>query len=139
WTLRGSYAHVRADNDTMDVPLAQTPPPELKFGLDWRNGPWNAAAQTRLVASQSRVHARYGNIVGQDIGSTPGFSTFAINGSYRFDKRLLLAAGIDNLFDRKYAEHISKAGATIAGYNPATTRVNEPGRFAWIKLNMALD
>jgi len=139
WTLRGSYAHVRADNDTMDVPLAQTPPPELKFGLDWHNGPWNAAAQARVVASQNRVHARYGSIVGQDIGSTPGFSTFAINGGYRIDKRFLLAAGIDNLFDRKYAEHISKAGAAIAGYNPATTRVNEPGRFAWVKLNMTFD
>ncbi len=139
WTLRGAYAYVRAGNDTMDVALAQTPPQELKLGIDWQSGPWSAGAMARFVDDQDRVHVGYGTIVGQDLGATPGFTTFAINGSYRFNKRFLLAAGIDNLFDKTYAEHISRTGAAIAGYDPATTRVNEPGRFAWIKLNMALD
>jgi hypothetical protein len=31
------------------------------------------------------------------------------------------------------------AGVAISGYNPATTRVNEPGRFIWVKLNVALN
>jgi iron complex outermembrane receptor protein len=139
WTLRGAYAYVRADNDTMGVALAQTPPQELKLGLDWQSGPWSAGGLARFVDDQDRVHLGYGNIVGQDLGTTPGFATLAINGSYRFDKRFLLSAGIDNLFDKTYAEHISRTGAAIAGYDPATTRVNEPGRFAWIKLNMRLD
>lgn len=139
WTLRGAYAYVRADNDTMNVALAQTPPQELKLGVDWQSGQWSAGALARFVDNQDRVHVGYGNIVGQDLGATPGFSTYAINGSYRFDKRFLLSAGIDNLFDKVYAEHISRSGAAIAGYDPATTRVNEPGRFAWVKLNMALD
>lgn len=139
WTLRGAYASVRADNDTMDVPLAQTPPQELKLGIDWQSGPWSAGALARFVDDQDRIHLGYGSIVGQDLGKTPGFSTFAINGSYRFDKRFLVSAGIDNLFDKTYAEHISRTGAAVAGYDPATTRVNEPGRFAWVKLNVALD
>ncbi|MCX8087329.1 MAG: TonB-dependent copper receptor [Rhodocyclaceae bacterium] len=139
WTLRGVYAYVRADNDTMDVPLAQTPPQELRLGIDWQSGPWSAGALARFVDKQDRIHVGFGNIVGQDLGKTPGFSTFAINGSYRFNKRFFVSAGIDNLFDKAYAEHISRAGAAIAGYAPATTRVNEPGRFAWIKLNMTLD
>lgn len=139
WTLRGAYAYVHADNDTMGVPLAQTPPQELRLGIDWQSGPWSAGALARFVDKQDRVHVGFGNIVGQDLGVTPGFTTFAINGGYRFDKRLLVTAGIDNLFDKTYAEHISRSGATIAGYDPATTRVNEPGRFTWIKLNMTLD
>jgi len=139
WTLRGSYAYVRADNDSMDVALAQTPPQELRLGLDYASGPFSVGGLVRMVDKQDRVHVGYGNIVGLDIGETSGFATLALNGSYRFSKMALVSAGIDNVFDRTYAEHISRAGATINGYNPATTRVNEPGRFVWLKLNLALN
>jgi len=139
WTMRGSYAYVHADNDTMGVPLAQTPPQELKFGVDHKTGPWAFGSLARLVGRQDRVHRSYGNIVGQDIGATGGFATLSLNSSYRVSKMALLSAGIDNVFDRGYAEHISRAGATVAGYAPATTRVNEPGRFFWIKASITLD
>lgn len=139
WTLRGAYAYVHADNDTMNVPLAQTPPQELRLGLEYTTGPLNIGGLVRLVGEQDRVHPRYGNIVGQDIGATDGFTTLALHASYRLNKTLLLSAGIDNVFDETYAEHISRAGAAVAGYNPATTRVNEPGRFMWVKLNVAFN
>lgn len=139
WTMRGSYAWVRADNDTMGVALAQTPPQELKLGLDYRIGSFTVGGLTRIVGRQDRVHVGYGNIVGQDLGATGGFATLALNGSWRINRMATLAAGIDNVFDRTYAEHISRAGAAVAGYDPATTRVNEPGRFLWLKASFALN
>lgn len=139
WTMRGGYAYVHADNDSMGVPLAQTPPQELRLGLDYGTGPFTVGSLVRMVGRQDRVHVSYGSIVGQDIGATGGFATLALNGSYRASKMALVSAGIDNVFDRTYAEHISRAGATVSGYNPATTRVNEPGRFLWVKLNLALN
>ena len=138
-TLRGGYAYVRADNDTMGVALAQTPPQELRLGADYRFGDLTVGGLLRLVDSQDRVHPRYGNIVGQDIGATAGFGTLALTASWRVNKTWLVSGGIDNVTDRSYAEHISRAGAAVSGYNPATTRVNEPGRFAWVKLNVAFD
>jgi iron complex outermembrane receptor protein len=45
-----------------------------------------------------------------------------------------VTAGIDNLFDRTYAEHLSRSGAAVAGFEQ-TTRVNEPGRTIWLKLS----
>ncbi len=139
WTLRGGYAWVRADNDSMGVPLAQTPPQELKVGLDYATGPATVGGLVRMVGAQDRVHVGYGNIVGQDLGTSPGFATLALLSSYRFNKTALVSGGIDNVFDRTYAEHISRAGANVSGYNPATTRVNETGRFFWVKLNLALN
>ena len=139
WTLRGSYAHVRADNDTMGVPLAQTPPDELKLGLSYETGAWTFGGLARLVRRQDRVQVNYGSIVGQDIGPSGGFATLALNASYRIGKRALVSAGIDNVFDRTYAEHISRAAAAVAGYDAPTTRVNEPGRFVWAKLSMSFD
>ena len=46
--------------------------------------------------------------------------------------------GVDNLFDKAYAEFINRAGVALAGYD-STTRVNEPGRNWWLKLRIALD
>jgi iron complex outermembrane receptor protein len=63
---------------------------------------------------------------------------FSVNGGYRPKKGTLLSAGIDNLFDKAYAEAISRRGAMITGFDQ-TTRVNEPGRNLWVKVNIALD
>lgn len=138
WKLDGSLAYVRGDNDTDGTALAQLPPLELRLGASYDDKVWSYGALLRLVAEQDRFDRNKGNIVGQDIGRTAGFGIFSINGSYRPKKGVLIAAGIDNLFDKTYAEHISKAGAMVAGYLQ-TTRVNEPGRNAWIKASIALD
>ena len=63
---------------------------------------------------------------------------FSLNGGYRPKKGTLISGGIDNLFDKTYAEHISRGGAMVTGFTQ-TTRVNEPGRNLWVKLNIALD
>lgn len=135
FTLRGALAYVHADNDTMNVPLAQTPPLEGRVGLDYTTGAWTVGGLVRLVASQDRVHVGYGNIVGQDIGTTPGFATLAINAAYKPSKKWMVSAGIDNLLDKAYSEHLSR-GDTVDSGLPTGSRVFEPGRFIWAKLNL---
>ncbi len=135
WTLRGTLAYVRAENDTDDVALAQTPPLESRVGLDYTTGPWTFGGVLRMVAEQDRVDVGYGNIVGQDYGRTAGFSTLALNAAYKPNKQLLVSAGIDNLFDKTYAEHLARDNSFEAG---SSTRVNEPGRFLWVKLNYTM-
>jgi iron complex outermembrane receptor protein len=136
FTLRGSLAYVHADNDTLGTPLAQTPPLEGKLGLDYKTGAWTLGSVIRMVAAQNRVHVNYGNIVGQDYGTTPGFATLALNASYRPGKRSLVSFGIDNVFDKTYSEHLARDNTFEAGTG---TRVNEPGRFVWAKLNLSFD
>jgi iron complex outermembrane recepter protein len=132
---------VRGDNEPDGRPLAQLPPLEGRLGLTYDSGTWSVGSLLRLVAAQDRFDAGKGNIVGQDIGRTPGFGVLSLNGSYKPVKGALIAIGIDNVFDRKYAEHISRTGSPmggVAGY-VQTTRVNEPGRAVWIKAQLALD
>jgi len=73
--------------------------------------------------------------VGQDLGPTASFGVFSLNGAWRVARRANLTAGVDNLFDTKYAEFISRGGAMVPGFT-TTTRVNEPGRMLWIKLDL---
>ena len=136
WTLRGTLAYVHADNDSHDVPLAQTPPLEGRLGLDYNTGPWTFGGVVRMVAEQDRFDIGYGNIVGQDYGATDGFATLALNLAYKPGKQLLVTAGIDNVFDKTYAEHLARDNSFEAG---SSTRVNEPGRFIWAKLNYTFD
>lgn len=75
-----------------------------------------------------------GNVVGQDLGETAGFAVFSLNGAYPLSSQVSLAAGIDNLLDRNYAEHLNLAGSADFGYPAHPVRINEPGRTAWVRL-----
>ncbi|MDR1854090.1 MAG: TonB-dependent copper receptor [Azoarcus sp.] len=133
-TLKGtrSVAYVHGQNDSDHHALGQIPPLEGRLGLDWDNGKWSAGALWRLVAAQNRYARNEGNIVGQDMGKSGGFGVFSVNGGYRWSKTAQLSVGIDNLFDKTYAEHLSKSGADVSGYEQ-TMRVNEPGRSFWLR------
>ena len=135
-----TLSYVRADNNTDGKPLAQQPPGEGRIGLQYDNHVFSMGALARLVASQHRVDIGSGNIVanGKDIGPTAGFSVFSINGGYRLRTGFTFTAGVDNLLNRTYAEHVSQAGAIVPDF-VQTIRVNEPGRTAWLKLNVSLD
>ncbi|MBE0482460.1 MAG: TonB-dependent copper receptor [Bacterioplanes sp.] len=132
WTLMTAAAWVHGSNDSDNMPLGQISPAEARLGLTYDNQRWSAGALWRLVDDQNRVAVDTGNIVGQDIGKTPGFTVFSLHAGYRPHTDVLLTAGIDNLFDITYAEHLSRGGVDIGGYE-TTTRINEPGRNVWLK------
>ncbi len=133
--LETSLATVRGDNTTDNLPLAQLPPLEGRISLTYTRPTWSAGVLWRSVAAQHRVAIDQGNIVGRDIGPSPAFDVVSLNAAWSPTSTLRLSVGIDNLFDTTYAEHISRAGAAVAGFTQ-TTRVNEPGRFAWLKCDV---
>jgi iron complex outermembrane recepter protein len=137
WKADATLAFVRGDNDTDGTPLAQQPPLEARLALTREDPAWSAGALLRAVARQDRVDPGKGNIAGQDIGPTAGFAVLSLNAGWRASKAVTLTGGVDNVFDRTYAEHLSRNGAMIPGY-VQTTRVNEPGRTIWVKLQVAL-
>ncbi len=130
-TLAGTWAQNRSDGR----PLPQTPPVELRLGLDYAQGPWTAGALWRLVAAQHRVAQGQGNVVGQDLGASAGFGVLSLNTSYRVNPQLKLLLGVDNLFDKAYAEHLNLAGNAGFGL-PGNTRINETGRTWWLRADM---
>ncbi|MFC0048511.1 TonB-dependent copper receptor [Rheinheimera tilapiae] len=137
WQSDVTVAYTRGDNDTDGTALPQISPLEIKLGLSYAQDNWSVGSLVRIVGAQSYFDRDKGNIVGKDLGSTPGFAVVSFNGSWRPVASLLLTAGVDNLLDRTYAEFVSRAagngmGGGIPGY-VQTLRVNEPGRTAWLK------
>ena len=132
WEIGSSLAYTHGKNRTDGKPLAQTPPLEWNNTLAFDNGKYSAGALWRVVAKQNRYSKGQGNIVGQDIGASSGFGVLSLNAGWKFSKYATLQAGIDNVFNKTYAEFVSKGGDPSAGTQ--TLRVNEPGRTAWLRL-----
>lgn len=133
WKGEASLAWVRGENTTDDLPLAQLPPLESTLALTYNHTTWSTGLVGRFVHEQSRFAKNQGNIVGQDLGSTPGFETFSFHFSWKPAPWTQISLGIDNLLDKAYAEHLSRGGASIAGFPPPSLKINEPGRSGWIK------
>lgn len=135
WSISSNLAYTRGKNTTDNLPLAQTPPLEWNNTLAFDNGKFSAGALWKLVAKQNRYAKGQGNIIGQDIGASAGFGVLSVNAGWKFNKYATLQAGVDNVFNKTYAEFVSRSGGFV---DPAagikTTRVNEPGRTAWLRL-----
>lgn len=137
WLVDATLAYTHGSNLTDGRPLAQQPPLELKFGGEYRHHDWTFAGLWRIVASQDRVAIGQGNIIGNDFKETAGFGTLAINAHWQIAPQWQISFGIDNLLDHTYAEHLSTAGAMVAGFEQ-TAQVHEPGRTFWFKLDYQL-
>lgn len=138
WKTDASLAYAWGKNSSDDRPLAQTPPLEARFGLGYERSDWSAGALWRLVAAQNRVDQGKGNVVGKDFGKSGGFAVFSLNGAYRISASVKLSAGVDNLFDRDYGEHLNLAGNAGFGFSADDPQaVNEPGRILWSKLDFS--
>ncbi|MGN6928950.1 hypothetical protein ACTHTV_13860, partial [Neisseria sp. P0015.S010] len=61
-----------------------------------------------------------------------GFGVLSLNAGWKFSKYATLQGGVDNVFNKTYAEFVSRGGDPSAGTQ--TMRVNEPGRTAWLRL-----
>ncbi len=135
-TLGGTLAYAWGENRSDGTPLPQMPPLESRLRLDWEGQRWSAGALLRAVARQGRVALDQGNVVGRDLGRSAGFATLGLSGGYRVSEGLRLSAGIDNVFDRRYSEHLNLAGSADFGF-PAdpVLRIAEPGRNLWLKGN----
>lgn len=136
WSTQATLSYSHGNNDSENRPLGQISPMEARVSLDYQKEQWTAGLYLRTVAEQDRVAIGQGNISGQDLGKTDGFTTLSFSAGWKASEQMLVTFGIENLFDTEYAEHISRSGAgnDVPGSQPMF-RVNEPGRTAWIKLD----
>ena len=138
WKADATLAYAWGKNTTDGKALPQMPPLDTRLGLTYSEDDWSAGALWRVVARQDRIDRNAGNVVGKDYDKSAGFGVFSLNGAYRINKNLKVSAGVDNLLDKNYSEHLNMAGNAGYGY-PATdpTPINEPGRTLWTKIDVS--
>ncbi len=67
---------------------------------------------------------------GQDVGPTPGWVVLDLAGTVEIGAGFGIRAGVANVFDRTYANHLNRASA----FDPVAVQVNEPGRTYWLRV-----
>ncbi|MBF0621524.1 MAG: TonB-dependent copper receptor [Magnetococcales bacterium] len=123
-----TIAYTWAENETDNRPLAQIPPLEMGLTSDYTADKWSVGGKLRLTSKQTRVDDDTAVGSGLDSGETPGFGVFDMYGSVTPIKDFKIKLGVNNLFDRAYAEHLNRSSS----FDPTQVQVNEPGRSIWL-------
>lgn len=129
-----SLAYAWGEERGDGAPLPQISPLESKLGLTYENQSWTSNAILRMVSAQRRISENMGNVVGYDFDTSRGFATVDLNSRYTFNPHFTLTIGIDNLFDKTYADHLNKAGSSAFGY-AANESFNQAGRMLWASVD----
>ena len=137
WSAGASLAWVRGFNLTRHTSLPQRPP--LTATLEARYAQGGLSAGVKLLAAMRQKHIDYGTggVDGFDQGPTPGHATVSLDASWQIQRGLTFSAGIDNLFNRQYSEHLSAGAApgTPRSLVEPLSRLNEPGRAFWLRVS----
>lgn len=129
-SLLGSAAYLWGEDTDNDIPLPEIAPIEGKLGLRYEDkGLW-VEAMGRFVDNQERD-------AGIDPGETRGFDTYDLRAGYKLKENLMITAGVENIFDTYYYEHLSKNFAFNQDGHTTRERIPEPGRNAYVNLNFA--
>ncbi|EED35105.1 TonB-dependent copper receptor [Luminiphilus syltensis NOR5-1B] len=135
WRATVGVAYVHAENTSDDRAIAQTPPLSLNARLEFQEGPWVFSGEMLSEARQSRVDLNSATGIpgqGLDIRQTPGWSVINLMGRFEASDTLTLEAGVDNLLNRNYSQHLNRGNA----FDPTQIQVNEPGRAFWARANL---
>jgi iron complex outermembrane receptor protein len=79
---------------------------EPRCGINYAQANWNAGLETVAYQKQNRVSETNGE------AKTSGYGLVNFSATWQATSALQLAAGVDNLIDRKYRDH-------LGGYNRA--------------------
>ncbi len=104
WSLDGSIGYVRGKRRDISDDLYRIAPLNGTLALTYRRNRWSLTTEGVFYAAQNEVSRTNAE------QTTPGYGIVNLYGSYRIGKDLLLHAGVNNLFDRFYRDH-------LAGYN----------------------
>ena len=124
FALSGDLTFTYGENRTDGRALAQIPPLQGRITASYGQDDWRAGARVNWAMEQTRIDPA------RDPGRTPGYATLDLFGTYALSKTVDVAAGVTNLFDETYANHLSRTNV----FDAAVTQVNEPGRSFYVKV-----
>lgn len=108
-------------------PLPQIPPLESRVGFRLHSSEedprWQVEFAARIVKGQNSVASSLGEL------ATSGFTTFDIRGYWKPRDTLLLIAGVENIGDKLYREHLDPIAANTLRQNgyPGVPPFYRPG------------
>jgi len=128
WRFNLSGAYTRGQNLSDNIPLSQIAPLTGRLEIAYDTRDWMLGARLNAASSQNRVDDDPAAGSGRDFGPSEAYLTVDLFGSYNLTENFQVTAGVTNLFDETYANHLNKRD----GFNNEV-RVNEPGRSFYVR------
>ncbi len=129
WQVSGLASYVRGKRRDVTDNLYRIAPPSVELALNYQADSWKTQIQLKAYSEQDDVSA-----INDELESS-GYGVVNWSFDYYFNNDFTLRAGVDNLFDRQYANHLS-------GYNrvrnvevPHMNRLPSEGSNAWVELS----
>lgn len=131
--IDGVVSYVQGKRRDVADSLYRMAPANGRLALVWEAARWSLSIEGQAVAAQKKVSAT------NDEAASKSYVLANIYGHWLVRDGVRLDVGIENLFDRRYLEH-------LAGYNrisgsdvPLVARLPGPGRSAFVRLRWAMN
>jgi iron complex outermembrane receptor protein len=126
----GVFSYVRGERRDTDDNLYRIAPPNLTAGVTWEETDWSATLELRAVTDQSDVS------VTNSEAETPGYVALNLFGDWQVREGARVSAGVENLLDQVYRDHLSGYNRNADSDVAVGTRVPGPGRGAFIRVSL---
>jgi iron complex outermembrane receptor protein len=128
-TLRGQLSYVRGVNRDNDDDLYRIAPLHgiVSFEQHWQA--WRSALELAWAAPQHEVAAF------NDEPTSPGYAVLNLRAGYTFAEHLDVSLAVNNLFNRRYVQHLAGINQVLDSDVPVGSRIPEPGRFVALSLS----
>ena len=132
WQLDGTVSYVRGKRRDTSDSLYRIAPLSARTMLSYVQNTWRIGVEAETIARQNNVSTE------NEEQKTSGYAVFNLSGNYQPQANVLITAGVNNLFDRNYEDH-------LAGYNRISDnadiaqgdRLPGLGRSAYIAANVS--
>ncbi|NQZ52715.1 MAG: TonB-dependent receptor [Piscirickettsiaceae bacterium] len=131
WQLDGTISYVRGKRRDTSDNLYRLAPLTARTMLSYNQTKWTIGLEAQTVASQHKISAE------NHEQKTSGYTLFNFSGSFQPTQNVTLIAGVNNLFNRDYENHLG--GYNRISDNPDIAqgdRLPGLGRSAYLGVNV---
>ena len=129
--LDGTISYVRGERRDTSDNLYRIAPLTARTQLSYVELDWQLGVELVNVAAQSKVSAE------NEEAKTSGYSLINLTGEYRFTQQLTVYAGVNNVFDRRYDDHLGGYNRVVNPDIAIGDRIPGVGRNAYVTLSMS--
>lgn len=127
--LKGTLAYVRGERRDIKDDLYRIAPLNADVTLQYTNAKWNSAVIWRVYDKQDHVSATNNEV------ATAGYSVLGLTTNYSPTDKLTIQAGVENLLDKYFLDHLSGYSRVVNSDIPLGTRIPGTGRSLWVSAN----
>jgi len=131
WRVDAVASYVRGERRDIDDNLYRVAPPSLTVGLTYEQPTWSATVETQAVARQDNVSRTNSEV------ETAGYVLLNAYGAWTIRDGVRLSAGVENLLDHKYEDHLSGYNRIDGSDVPLGARLPGAGRGVFVRLGVA--